>query len=59
MYCFRWNTRTYVPIHGNLNICVKNKVNHNDAGVLIFEARIDGSDYLLINLYNANTEREW
>ena len=22
------------------------------------EATIDGSDYLLINLYNANTERE-
>ena len=41
-----------------MNICVKNKVNDNDCRVLILEATIDGSDYLLINLYNAKTERE-
>ena len=41
-----------------MNICVKNKVNDNDGRVLILEATIDGSDYLLINLQNANTERE-
>ena len=41
-----------------MNICVKNKVNHNDGRVLILEATADGSDYLLKNLYNANTERE-
>ena len=39
-------------------MCVKNKVNDNDGRVLILEATIDGSDYLLINLYNANTEKE-
>ena len=44
--------------YGNLNICVKNKVNDNDGRVLILEATTDGSDYLLINLYNANTEKE-
>ena len=47
-----------IAFYGNLNICVKNKVNDNDGRVLILEATIDGSDYLLINLYNANTEKE-
>ena len=47
-----------IAIYGNLNICVKNKVNGNDGRVLILEATIDVFDYLLINLYNANTERE-
>ena len=41
-----------------MNICVKNKVNDNDGRVLILDVTNDGSDYLLINLYNANTERE-
>ena len=41
-----------------MNICVKNKVNDNDGRVLILEDTIDGSDYLHINLYNANTETE-
>ena len=40
-----------------MNICVKNKVNDNDGRVVILEATIDDSDYLLINLYNANTEK--
>ena len=47
-----------IAIYSNLNICIKIKVNNNDSWVLILEATIDGSDYLLINLYNANTERE-
>ena len=41
-----------------MNICVKNKVNDNDVRVLILDATINGTDYLLINFYNANTERE-
>ena len=41
-----------------MNICVKNKVNGNDGRVLIIEATIDGYDYFLISLYNANTEKE-
>ena len=47
-----------IVFYGNLNICVKNKVNDNDGRVLILEATIYGSDYLLINLYNANSEKE-
>ena len=30
----------------------------NDGRVLILDAKINGSDYLLINFYNANTKRE-
>ena len=46
-----------------MNICVTNNVNDNDGSdndgrVLILEATIDSSDYLLINLYNANAKRE-
>ena len=61
IYCSHLKTNSYgvlTAIYGNLNICVKNKVNDNDGRVLILEATIDGSDYLLINLYNANTEKE-
>ena len=41
-----------------MNICVKDKVHGTDGRVLIPDATINGSDYLLINFYNANTERE-
>ena len=47
-----------IAVYGNLNICVKNKVNDNDGKVLILEATIDGSYYRLVNLYNANAERK-
>ena len=52
-----------IAIYGNLSICVKNKVHENkvydyDGRVLILDATINGSDYLLINFCNANTERE-
>ena len=47
-----------IAVYGNLNVCVKNKVNENDGRVLILQATIDGSDHLLTSLDNANTERE-
>ena len=47
-----------IAIYGNLNICVKNKEHDNDGRVLILDTTINGFDYLLINFYNANTERE-
>ena len=33
-------------------------MHNNDGRVLILDATISGSDYLLIDFYNANTERE-
>ena len=47
-----------IAIDGNLNICVKDKVHDNDGRILILDATINGFDYLIINFYNANTERE-
>ena len=47
-----------IAIYGNLNICVKNKLYDNNCRVLILDAKINGSDYLLIHFYNASTERE-
>ena len=47
-----------IAIYSNLNIRLKNKIHDNDGRVLILDATINGSDYLLINFYNANTERE-
>ena len=47
-----------ITICGNLNISVKHKVDDNDGRVLILEVTIDDSDYLLISLYIANTERQ-
>ena len=41
-----------------MNIAVKNEVNDNDGRVLILKATTDGSEYLLINLCNANAEKE-
>ena len=47
-----------IAVYDNLKICVKNKVNENVGRVLVLQATIDGSDHLLINLDNANTERK-
>ena len=61
MYYSRGKTSScgvLIAIYGNLNICFKNKVNDNNGRVLILEATIDGSAYLLINLHNVNAERE-
>ena len=43
-----------ISIYRNLNICV----NVDNDRILILEATIDGFNYILINLHNANTERE-
>ena len=31
-----------IAVYGNLNICVKNKVNDNNVRILILEATVDG-----------------
>ena len=37
---------------------VKKKLSDKKGRVLILDTRIDGSDFLLINIYNTNTEKE-
>ena len=39
----------FKAIYVNLNICVKHKVSDNGGRVLILEAIIDGSEYLLLS----------
>ena len=53
----KMSCQVLIAFYSNSNICVKNRVNDNDGRVLILEATIDGSDCLLINLYNANNEK--
>lgn len=63
LFCRTWKEINWyvacvlIKVYSNLNIYVKSKGNGNDGRVLILEAAIYGSDYYLINLSNADTER--
>ena len=46
------------PIHGNVNVVVKNQFNDDNGRILILEVTINDTEYLLINIYNGNTEQE-
>ena len=48
----------FVAFYGNQDIAVKKKLSDKKGGVLVLDARIDDSDFLLINIYNANMEKE-
>ena len=43
---------------GDIAFTVKVKVNDSNGRILILKKEIDGTKYLLVNLYNANTEFE-
>ena len=47
-----------VGFYGNINYSVKKKQNDNSGKILVLNVAIDGKEYLLINLYNENTEQE-
>ena len=47
-----------VGFYGNIKYYVKKKLSGNNSRILVLEVAIDGTDYLLINLYNGNTEPE-
>ena len=47
-----------IAFYGNQDITVKKKLSDKKGRVLVLDARIDDSDFLLINIYNANTEKE-
>ena len=47
-----------IGFFGNINYSVKNKLSGNSGRILVLDATIDGTEYLLINLYNENTEAE-
>ena len=47
-----------VGFYGNIKYYVKKKLSGNNSRILVLDVAIDGTDYLLINLYNGNTEPE-
>ena len=48
----------FSQLFGNMNVVVKNKMNDENGRILILEVMIDDIEYLLVNIYNANTEQE-
>ena len=60
-YFFTWENkflRCLVGFYGNINYSVKKKLSDNSGRILVLDVTIDGMKYLLINLYNWNTEPE-
>ena len=47
-----------IAFYGPQVITVKKKLSNNKAQVLVLDARIDDFDFLIINIDNANTEKE-
>ena len=47
-----------IAFYGNVNVVVKNQFNDDNGRILILEVRIDDTEYLLVTIYNANTEKE-
>ena len=43
---------------GSKSFVVKNKRNDDAGCILIFDVSIDDTDYILVNIYNGNTETE-
>ena len=47
-----------IAFYGNQDITVERKLSKKKGLLLVLDTRIDSSDFLLINIYNANTEKE-
>ena len=47
-----------VGFYGNIHYSAKKKLIDNNGRILVLDVIIDGTEYLLINLYNGNTEPE-
>ena len=45
-----------IGFYGNINYSVKKKLSDNSGRTLVLHVTINGTGYLLINLYNRNTE---
>ena len=43
--------------YGNINVVLKTQLNDKSGRILILEVTIDDTEYLLINIYSANTEQ--
>ena len=47
-----------VGFYGNIHYSAEKKLIDNNGRILVLDVIIDGTEYLLINLYNGNTEPE-
>ena len=47
-----------IAFYGNEDRTVKKKLSDKKGRVLVLDTRIGGSNFLLINIYNANSEKE-
>ena len=47
-----------IGFYGNINYSVKKKLSDDSGRILLLDVTINGTEYLLINLYNENTEPE-
>ena len=47
-----------VGFYANISYFVRKKLSDGSGRILVLDATIDGTEYLLINLYNGNTEPE-
>ena len=50
--------RVLIAFYGNQDITVKKRFSDKKGRVLVLDTRIDDSDFLVINIYNANMEKE-
>ena len=60
-YFFTWEKNScsvLVGFYGNINYSVKKKLSDNGGRILVVDITIDGTEHLLINPYNGNTEPE-
>ena len=47
-----------ITLFGKNKICVNSQITDKHGQILILDVTIDGSEYILVNIYNANTESE-
>ena len=45
-----------ITFFGRNQICVNSQITDKHGRILIVDVTIDGSEYVLVNIYNANTE---
>ena len=50
--------RFLIAYIGSKSVTLNKKLCDNDGRILILDITIDSIDYILINIYNANTEKE-
>ena len=61
LFFSHWKTNSCSVLFGfydNINYFSKKKLSDNSGRILVLDITIDGMEYLLINLYNGNTEPE-